>query len=201
MRISGAESTRCSTDSRGVRWVKAHLTLRGAKSRGIPEEHWHLNAQADIAATAGLDMHEEDPGYWALYRYRGQAVRRWQLHLLSIYRKLRQCKACAEPAAPGLASRIRSEGPRPQPRTVRTEIHLLGKHKVVHHPRVRLVKIVVEPPGRAGRDSFSSGEGHASPFSPTGPFGKRPHPSVGRRVDLFALLSPKGSARQESLCE
>ena len=35
----------------GVSWVKAHLSLEDAQARGIPEEHWRLNAKADGGAT------------------------------------------------------------------------------------------------------------------------------------------------------
>jgi len=61
-------------------------------------------------------MHVEDPGYWVLYACRGKALRDWQKHLLAIYRKLRQHKVCAEPAAPSLSIRLRGIGPKAQPR-------------------------------------------------------------------------------------
>jgi len=68
----------------GVQWIKAHLTLGDAARKGIPESHWRLNHLAESAATEGIAMHEEDPGYWVLHAFRGQAIKSWQQHLLGI---------------------------------------------------------------------------------------------------------------------
>ena len=70
----------------GVSWVKAHLSQGEATRMGISEGHWRLNQLADLAASEGITMHQEDPGYWALHAFRGRAIRGWQLHLLGIYR-------------------------------------------------------------------------------------------------------------------
>ena len=83
-----------------VMWGKAHLTLEEAQARGIPADLWGLNARADEGATLGIEAHIEDPGYWALYRFRCQRIISWQSHLLSIYRMRRRCKACKAPAPP-----------------------------------------------------------------------------------------------------
>jgi len=116
----------------GVGWVKAHLSQGEATRMGIPEGHWRLNQLADLAASEGITMHQEDPSYWALHAFRGRAIRGWQLHLLGIYRNLRQRKVCSEPAGPGLALRIRPQGPVAQPRALRTECGVMRKHHVVH---------------------------------------------------------------------
>ena len=52
----------------GVTWVKAHLSLAEARTRGYSDEEWRLNDGADAAATRGLAMHQEDPGALALFQ-------------------------------------------------------------------------------------------------------------------------------------
>ena len=69
-------------------WVKAHLTWKEARCRGIPVSHWRLNEEAVLSATEGLPMHTKDPGCLALYRLRKQSIIVWQTHLLSVYRTL-----------------------------------------------------------------------------------------------------------------
>ena len=95
--------------------------------------HWHLNQEADTQATAGCRCHVDDPGAVALHHYRSLCIRRWQQHLLRVYKLYRIIPKFGGAAPPGLHSRHRPQGPRRQPRTQRTDDLWHRQHVLRHH--------------------------------------------------------------------
>ena len=116
-----------------VTWVKAHLTWDEAQPRGIQFTHWQLNQEADLQATAGCCSHGEDPGAVALYHYRSLCIRRWQHHLLRVYKLYRLLPKFGGGAPPGLQGRHRPQGPARQPRKQRTDDHWNRQHVLRYH--------------------------------------------------------------------
>ena len=68
-----------------------------------------------------------------MHQYRSVIIRRWQQHLVRIYKHYRLLPKFGGTAPPGLQPRQRPQGPARQPRTQRTDAMWQGQHVLRHH--------------------------------------------------------------------